>query len=79
MKATFILKNKTQSFYDRLKEIPDCNLFEWLKNQNIQPKIGNDTFREKLEFNMLYKGDGKFSTPTIEPRRGYELLTIHLI
>ncbi len=78
MKATFILKNKTQSFYDRLKDVSDGCVFEWLKTQNIQPKIGNDTFRERLEFNMLYKGDGKFSSPTIEPRKGYELLTIYL-
>lgn len=78
MKVTFILKNKTESFYEKLSSLQNAEVFEWLKYASVFPKIGNDTFREKLDFNVLFKSGGNFSAPKIEARRGYKLLTIHL-
>lgn len=78
MKTTFIVKNRTENFFNSLAAVGTHDAFNWLKNQGIKPKIGNDTFREQVEFNTLYKSGGVFSVAKVEPRHGYKLITIYL-
>lgn len=80
MKCTIILQNLTDAFYEELalympktkwnrinnlsKQLPHC----------ISIKIGNGSFRDKVEFNNMlrHKKDIEFK---LEPRRGYKLAT----
>lgn len=78
MKITFILKNKTEDFYSKLSKTNDSDVFNWLNDSGIKPKIGNDTIKEKIDFNILLNKGAKFSKTLLENRKGYKLLTINL-
>lgn len=86
MKATFILKNLSDVFYDGggllditgLLNMEDRHKFNYLQRQmptlNITLKIGNGSFSDRVEMNQLLRTNPaiKFS---LEPRRGYKLAT----
>jgi len=78
IKTTFIINNKTEHFYNSLSEYKGYELFQWLKSNGIMPKIGNDTLNEKIDFNIAIKSGKQLSDYTLEPRKGYKLLTMFL-
>ena len=86
MKITFILKDLTEAFYEGgtysigLKRLNDFEKFLFLlyyaRNNyfGITCKIGNGSFRDKVEFNQTMRKNYILSF-SLEPRRGYKLAT----
>ena len=46
--------------------------------RNVSLKIGNGSFRDKVEWNQLFRDSRDKISATIEPRRGYKLITFEL-
>ena len=80
MQATFLLKNLTEHFYQKLEGMNIIEQYEYVRNvHNIKPKIGlNNSFAEQVDFNMKIKSGAKLKTSKINKRRGYNLLVFEL-
>lgn len=88
MKITFILQDLSAAFYDGgvyspgLNNLNNFEKFLYLRDKaerkelKISIKIGNDSFRDKVEFNQIIR-DNKYQKIEykLEPRRGYKLAT----
>ena len=88
MKATFIVKNVTQEFYTGfgssivgIDNMPPRERFHYLNKKaaegalEISLKIGNGSFRDRVELNQLLRKEELRIDYKDEPRRGYRLLT----
>jgi len=85
MNVAFLLPNRTiqenwivqllaktpHEIYDVLTKISVENLDE------ITRKIGNGTFRDKVEWNQIMR-TATIPTPIVSKRRGYQLVTFNL-
>jgi hypothetical protein len=82
MKATSTLHNLTDSFYADLQLLTPSDQFSKLNKLRIdlphciKLKIGNDSFRDRVDLNSLMKRTHTV-TSKIEPRRGYKLMTFN--
>jgi hypothetical protein len=82
MKATSTLHNLTDRFYDDLQLLTPSDQFAKLNKLRIdlphciKLKIGNDSFRDRVDLNSLMKRTHTV-TSKIEPRRGYNLMTFN--
>ena len=92
MKVTFICKNLTEIFYngnggsiqginnlcdlDRLEK-----LFKYsgLQEYDISSKIGNGSFRDKVDLNSLKRKGWKVKSYKLENRKGYKLITFEVV
>jgi hypothetical protein len=82
MKATFILKDKSGSYIDNIKAMPAMQAFDYLNKEangayayNVSQKIGNGSFRDKLELNQIMRKQTVQALFGFEPRKGYILCT----
>jgi len=91
MKATAIIRDLSDQFWngfgdsipsffaqsprDKLKTIEKLSA---VMPRNVTLKVGNGAFRERVEWNQLMRGNLDAMTATIEPRRGYKLITFEL-
>jgi len=66
-----------QSAIDRLERLKKLSVD---LPRNVQIKVGNGSFRDRVEINMELKKPGTIErmTSKIEPRRGYRLVTFEL-
>jgi hypothetical protein len=89
MKITFILKDFDDTFFDGfggsivgLLNMPDAEKFTKLNNMSVQNqvqmKIGNGSFRDRVDLNSLLRGSCAYRFK-LEPRRGYKLATFDVI
>lgn len=46
--------------------------------RNVSLKIGNGSFRDRVEWNQLFRDSRDKISATIEPRKGYNLVTFEL-
>lgn len=46
--------------------------------RNVSLKIGNGSFRDKVEWNQLFRDSRDKISATIKPRKGYKLVTFEL-
>lgn len=46
--------------------------------RNVSLKIGNGSFRDRVEWNQLFRDSRDKMRATIEPRKGYKLVTFEL-
>lgn len=85
MKVTFILKNLTDEFFEGtpsgsivgLMSMSDAEKLKKLlthQTDSIKLKIGNGSFRDRVEFNQILRAPRSLSF-RLEPRRGYRLAT----
>jgi hypothetical protein len=90
MKVTAILKDLTDVFYTGnggsiagFLNKTDKEKFEFLtkgahaRDLGIKVKIGNDSFRDKVELNQIIRKDYAIEFK-IEPRKGYKLVTFEV-
>ena len=82
MKATATLHDLWDSFYAELSLLTPAEQFARLNKLRIdlphciKVKIGNDSFRDRVDLNSLLKRPHTV-TSKIEPRRGYKLATFN--
>jgi len=86
MKATFILKDKTDVFYNGGGYFCEVGLLQmeplaqWGRLQKLSHdglatlKVGDGSFRDNVELNQILRA-GKAPTFKLEPRKGYKLAT----
>ncbi len=87
MKCTFILQDKTDMFYNGSEAInykgllqEETHLAKFLRLEKLRAdglakgRIGNQSFRDRVELNQKLRGNPEPSF-TLEPRRGYKLAT----
>ena len=83
MKITFILHNISSSFYERLEQAETnrdkYKLLLRLKDLGVKPRIGNESMRDIIEYNMFMKSDKDFSSFELASRRGYKLITFYTL
>lgn len=90
MKVTFIIKDVSEAFFEGvgssikgLNNMDDREKFTYLnktaleKCLNIKMKIGNDSFRDRVELNQTLRNVKSLSYK-IEPRKGYKLATFEI-
>lgn len=91
MKATVIIRDLSDQFWNGFGEsipaflsqspLAQFQSAERLAHdmpRNVTLKVGNGAFREMVEWNQLMRGNLDAMTATIEPRRGYKLITFEL-
>ncbi len=91
MKVTFILKDLSDIFYNGggfsksvgLNNMTNKDKFSYLtsshaKDLNITSKIGNGSFRDRVELNQLLRNNSISFDYKIESRRGYKLVTFEI-
>ena len=78
MKATIIMKDKTDLFYAELAAATDK--WAWIRDAidrasgyNITLKAGNGSFRDRVELNQCQRSP--YKAYKLESRRGYQLAT----
>jgi hypothetical protein len=82
MKVTATLHDLTDIFYDDLRLLTPSDQFAKLNKLRIdlphciKLKIGNASFRDRVDLNSLMKRPHTV-TSKIEPRRGYKLMTFN--
>ena len=83
IKVTVIIKDVTDAFFEGVGEsiigllnMTDADKFTHLNKQleRFPMKIGNGSFRDKVDLNSMVKGSHNI-TFKLEPRRGYKLAT----
>jgi hypothetical protein len=85
MKITAILQNLSDSYLNQLSEMSATDLMAELTKQvnaqalKITLKIGNGSFRDRVELNQLQRRTDCYKTAKIETRRGYRLATIETV
>ena len=83
MKITATLHNLTDGFYAEFAALSPADQFAKLNKLRIdlphciKLKIGNDSFRDRVDLNSLMKRTHTV-TSKIEPRRGYKLATFEV-
>jgi hypothetical protein len=85
MKVTYTLKDLTEFWYAKIKEMSTQELFTYLAKQAnggdlrhlIKQKVGNGSFRDKVELNQLVRAGHEMSFK-LEPRKGYKLATFEV-
>ncbi len=82
MRVTFIVKNLTDEYVDSIKRMEAIPAFRTLDAQSrgdlrhcVSEKIGNGSFRDRVDLNSILKGDTVQAWYTISPRKGYLLFT----
>lgn len=82
MQATFIVKNLTEAYVDQVKRMEAIPAFRMLDAESrgdlahcIKGKIGNGSFRDRVDLNSILKKDVVQAWFSISPRRGYMLFT----
>lgn len=85
MKVTFIIQNLTESAFDRLADKSSQAKFTQLNTwaqgdlrHCVKMKIGNGSFRDKVELNQLLRREAKVEYK-LEPRKGYKLATFIIL
>lgn len=91
MKATAIIRDLSDQFWNGFGDSIPSFLAQSPRDKlktieklcadmprNFSLKIGNGSFRDKVEWNQLMRGNLDAMTATIEPRRGYKLITFEL-
>ena len=92
MKVTFICKNLTDVFYngnggsiqginnlndlERLEKLFKCS---GLPEYQISSKIGDNSFRDKVDLNALKRKGWSVDKYKLEHRKGYKLLTFEVV
>ena len=83
IKVTVIIKDVTDAFFEGMGDsiigllnMTDADKFTHLNKQleRFPMKIGNGSFRDKVDLNSMIKGSHTI-TFKLEPRRGYKLAT----
>ena len=88
MRITFILKDLTDAFYEGVGEsivgllnMADADKFAKLnkmaQDKRVKMKIGNDSFRDKVELNQMLRNSCTYVFK-LEPRKGYKLATFEI-
>jgi len=84
LRATFTVKNITDSMWDQLKAMSSYDAFNKLRKwaygdlkHLVSMKVGNGQLNKQIEFNSAFKSN-KPMTMTIEPRKGYKLVTFEI-
>jgi len=90
MKVTVIIKDKTEQFFTGfgdsiigLNNLDDKEKFDYLLNKGVEPhsgittKIGNGSFRDRVELNQLRRKCPRFDYK-LENRKGYKLVTFEV-
>lgn len=88
MKTTFILRNKSDAFYNggiyspglnNLNDFEKYLYLTWSMHNlgDITQKVGNESFRDRVDFNTLFKSGNFKIEYKLEPRRGYKLATFN--
>ena len=82
MKVTYILKDKSESYIDGIKAMQALQAFDYLNKEangqyvyNVSQKIGNGSFRDKVELNQIMRKEIIQAWFSFEPRKGYILAT----
>ncbi len=82
MKVTYILKDKSDSYIDGIKAMQALEAFDYLNKAahgqyayNVSQKIGNGSFRDKVELNQIMRKEIIQAWFSFEPRKGYILAT----
>lgn len=89
MKATAILKDLSEVYFNGnggsivgLLNVPDADKLAYLQRsaQDLQItfKVGNGSFRDKVELNQILREPHSTSFK-LEPRRGYKLATFEFL
>ena len=91
MKTTAIVRDLSDQFWngfgDSIPSFLAQSPREKLKNieklsadmpRNVTLKVGNGSFRDRVDWNQLMRGNLDAMTATIEPRKGYKLITFEL-
>lgn len=83
IKVTVIIRDVTDAFFEGvgdsiigLLNMTDADKFSYLNKRSgrFPMKIGNGSFRDKVDLNSMIKGPHTI-TFNLEPRRGYKLAT----
>lgn len=81
MKVTFILQDLTEDYLNSIKSRESIDCYQFLNKQSygdmkhcIKQKIGNGSFRDRVELNQLLR-TAKNPAVKFESRRGYILST----
>lgn len=82
MKVTYILKDKSDSYLDNIKAMQAIEAHRYLNDAangayayNVKQKIGNGSFRDKVELNQILRKNTIGAWFSFEPRKGYVLAT----
>ena len=82
MKVTYILKDKSDSYINGIKAMQALQAFDYLNKEshgqyayNVSQKIGNGSFRDKVELNQIMRKEIIQAWFSFEPRKGYILVT----
>ena len=78
LKQTYILKGKTEYFYEKLAQIPPIEIPEFMRKNLVDCQF-DCPFRDKVEYNLA-RQNGKNITYSTElgKRKGYNLFTLHI-
>jgi hypothetical protein len=84
MKVTYVIKGKTQYFFDQLGTLDNAGAFAELQKcvadkMNVTRKIGTGQMRDAVDLNTIVKGAAPTFTFKIEPRAGYKLATFDIV
>ena len=82
MKITYILNDKSESYIDSIKAMQAIDAHKFLNDAsngpyayNVKQKIGNGSFRDKVELNQIMRKAAIGAWVSFEPRKGYLLAT----
>ena len=82
MDITYILKDKSEEYLAKIMAMPANEAHIYLNNEansayayNIKQKVGNGSFRDKVEVNQLMRKANVQLAFSIAPRKGYKLIT----
>lgn len=82
MKATFIVRDLTDAYIDSIKSMEAIEAFHLLDKhahgdlkRNVSEKLGNGSFRDRVDLNSILKRDVVQARFSIAPRKGYLLFT----
>lgn len=91
MKATAIIRDMSDQFWNgfgdsipaflsrtALSQFQRVEILTHEMPRNVSLKIGNGSFRDRVEWNQLFRDSRDKISATIEPRRGYKLITFEL-
>lgn len=85
MKVTYIIKDKTDFFYDKLEAMTPVERYDYLnKNSHgtyamhgLLQKVGTGQFRDRVELNQIMREPHTIDYK-LEPRKGYKLATFQI-
>lgn len=82
MEITFLLANKTESFYNTIDSMTNIEIYNYLTDRNIfnmKPTIDkNSTIQGCIDFNLKMKSGCELINKRIAIRKGYRLLTFDI-